>query len=104
MLKRIGNNANWQDIKRKLEEEVYSPIATEVHAASDLHRKQRPDQTLQEYIQNFTDLTEKAMGIDPANITNHVIIFLFIKTCTTKTSDNEYLVQRWSMHKWTHLN
>ena len=77
-MKRIGNNTNWQDIKRKLEE-VYSPIATEVHAASDLHQQQRPDEALQEYIQNFMDLTEKAMGIYPANITNHVIIFLFIK-------------------------
>ena len=36
MLERIGNNTNWQDIQRKLEE-VYSPLATELHAASDLH-------------------------------------------------------------------
>ena len=34
---------------------------------------------LQEYIQSFTDLTEKAIGAYPANITNRVIIFLFIK-------------------------
>ena len=46
---------------------------------SDLHQKQRPDDALQEYIQCFTDLAEKAMVIDPANITNHVIIFLFVK-------------------------
>ena len=39
MLKRIGRDRNWQDIKKKLEE-MYSPIATEVHIASDLHRKQ----------------------------------------------------------------
>ena len=39
MLKRIGNDLSWQDIKRKLEE-VYSPIAMKVHAASDLHRKE----------------------------------------------------------------
>ena len=32
----------------------------EVHTASDLHRKQWPDETLHEYIQNFMDLTEKA--------------------------------------------
>ena len=56
MLKIIGSNHSWQDIKQKLE--VYSPTATEVQAASDLHRKQWPDQTLQEYSQNFTDLTE----------------------------------------------
>ena len=52
--------------------------------ASDLHHKQRPDETLQEYIQNFTDLTEKAMGIDPGKITKHVIIFLFTKNLYNK--------------------
>ena len=44
MLKRIGNNANGQGIKRNWEE-VYSPITTEIHAASDLHQKQRQDET-----------------------------------------------------------
>ena len=39
MLKGIENDLSWQEIKKKLEE-VYSPIAMEVHAASDLHRKQ----------------------------------------------------------------
>ena len=38
MLKRIGNNLSWQEIKWKLE--VYSPIITDVHTATDLHRKQ----------------------------------------------------------------
>ena len=57
MLKQIGNNTNWQDIKGKLEE-VYSLIAMEVHAASVLHRKQRPGETLQKYMHNFTGLTE----------------------------------------------
>ena len=57
MLKRLGNDIDWHEIKTKLV--VYSPIATEVHAASDAHCKQQPDETLQECIQNFTDLTEK---------------------------------------------
>ena len=39
MLKRMGNDNSWQEIKGKLEE-VYSPIATEVHAASHIHRKE----------------------------------------------------------------
>ena len=39
MLKRMGNDLSWPGIKWKLEE-VYSPIATEVHATSDLHKKQ----------------------------------------------------------------
>ena len=72
MLKRMGNDLSKQEIKQKLEE-LYSPVPTEVHATSDLHRKPCPDETLQEYIQNCTDVTEKAMGADPANITNRVI-------------------------------
>ena len=78
MLKRKGNYLSWQDIKWKWEE-VYSPIAMEVHTASDLHRKQWPDENLQEYIQDLTELIEKAMDVDPAYITNRVIIFLFIQ-------------------------
>ena len=35
MLRRLDNNADWQEIKKKLE--VFSPKATEVHTASDLH-------------------------------------------------------------------
>ena len=68
---------------------MYSLIPTEVHAASDLHHKQRPDETLQEYIQNFTDLTEQALGTDPANITNREIIFLLVKTYLIKTLEND---------------
>ena len=54
MLKRLGNDLEWHKIETKLEE-VFSPIATKVQAASNLHHKQWPDKTLQEYIQNFTD-------------------------------------------------
>ena len=57
-------------------------MATEIHKSSDLHHKQRPDDTLQE-------LTEKAMGIDPANIINRVIIFLFFKILRNKD------IRRW---------
>ena len=48
--------------------EVNSPITTGLHAAGDLHRKQWLDKTLQEYIQNFEDLPEKTMEVDPTNI------------------------------------
>ena len=44
MLKRLDNNLDWHEIKRKLEK-VYSPMATEVHTASAVHCKQRPDVT-----------------------------------------------------------
>ena len=38
MLKRMGGDKSYHEIRKT--EEVYSPIPTEVHAASDLHRKQ----------------------------------------------------------------
>ena len=38
-----------------------------------------PEKTFQGYIQKLTDLIEKALGTDPGNITNRVIIFLFVK-------------------------
>ena len=57
----MGSDLRWQEIKWKLEE-MYSPIATEVHTASNPHRKHCPDKILQEYIQKCMDLTEKAMG------------------------------------------
>ena len=81
-LKRLGNGLDWHEIERKLE--VYSPIAMDVHATSDLHHKKQPDKTLHEYIQNFTDLTEEVLGTDPANITNRLIIFLFVKNLYNK--------------------
>ena len=49
-----------------------------------LHRKQKLDETWQEYIPNFTGLTEKAIGGDPANITNRVTMLLFIKNLYNK--------------------
>ena len=61
-----------------------SPIAIEVHTASAQPSKLWPDETLQEFIQNFTDLREKALQTDPANITNRVIIFLFVRNLYNK--------------------
>ena len=83
MLKQMGGARSWPEIRKKLEE-VYSPITTEVHAASDLHRKQWPDETFQKYIHDYTDLTEKTIRVDLANITKRVIIFLFIKNLCNK--------------------
>ena len=47
MLKRMNRDRNWQGIKKKLEA-MYSSIAAVVHTVSYLHRKQRPDERLQE--------------------------------------------------------
>ena len=58
MLERSCNDLDWHEIKGKTEK-VSSFIATEVHTTGNLHHKQRPDENLQEYIQNVTDLTER---------------------------------------------
>ena len=39
MFQRLGDDLDWLEIKRKLEE-VSSPIVTKVHVTSDLHHKQ----------------------------------------------------------------
>ena len=83
----MGNDIIWQEIKWKLEE-VCSPIAKEVPAASNLYRKQWPYKTLQEYIQNFKTLTENAMTAEPANVTNKVIFYHSSKTSITMTYEN----------------
>ena len=83
MLQTMGKARRWHEIRKKLEV-LYSFIATDIHGVNDLHRKQCPDGTLHGYIQNFTDLTNKAMGINPANIKNRAIIFLFIKNLYNK--------------------
>ena len=79
----MGGDRSWPEIKKELEE-VYSPFVTEVHAASDPHGNHQTDKTLKEYTQKFTDLTEKALGVDPANIMNSVINFLLIKNLCNK--------------------
>ena len=68
MLKTIDRDRNWS--KKKTLEEVYSSIATEVHAASNLHRKQQLHDIFQDYIKNYRLNRKKNMGVDPANITN----------------------------------
>ena len=49
--------------------------------------KQRPDETLQDFIKKFTDLSKKAMEIDPANNTVY-LYFCLSKNCVIRTLDN----------------
>ena len=53
--------------------EVYSTIAMEVHTASDLHQKQRPDETFLESIQNFTNLNEKEWELTQLTLLSNYI-------------------------------
>ena len=55
------------DLKQKLQEE-YSMVATEYHAATDLLKKQRPSESLQDYIVYWTELCQCIMKIDSSTI------------------------------------
>ena len=82
MLKRLDNDLDWYEMRGKLEE-VYSPIATKVSLLVT-YTINRGRQNFAQIHLNVTDLTEKAMGTDPAIVTNRVIIFLFIKNLFNK--------------------
>ena len=49
MISQIPSNRAWSELKRKLQE-VNSLVATDVHAATDLLRKQCANESLQNYI------------------------------------------------------
>ena len=79
ILKRMGRDKNWQDIRRKLEE-VYS-----TNCAKSTYSQWFTQKTvIRQNIQNFMDLTEKDLGVDPAPITNWVILFLFSRNLYNK--------------------
>ena len=59
-------------------------VATEYHAATDLLRKQRPNESLQDYITYWTEMCHCSMKMDPSTINNKLVIILFVKICTTK--------------------
>ena len=61
------SNTVWSKLKRKLKE-VYSSVATDVHTATDLLRKQCADELLQDYIAYWTEMCHKSMKHDPMNI------------------------------------
>ena len=82
MLKRIGNKANWQEIKRKLED-VYS---LQPHKYTMLVTYTKNKDQRKHYRNTCKILWTwlKSNGSYSANITNCVIIFLFIKNVYNK--------------------
>ena len=54
-------------------------VATEYHAATDVLRKQRSSESLQDYIVYCTEVCHHSMMIDPSTINNKLVIALFIK-------------------------
>ena len=73
----------WSELKRRLQE-AYSFVETDVHAATDLLRKQHADGLLQDYITYWTEMCHRSMKCDPTNIDKKLAIVLFIKNLYNK--------------------
>ena len=83
MISQTPNQYCMKQIKRRLQE-VYSFVATDVHVATDLLRKQHADESLHDYIVYWTGMCHSGMKCDPANIDNKLVIVLFIKNFYNK--------------------
>ena len=78
MISQCPNKTPWDDMKCKLQE-VYSVVAMEYHAVTDLLRKQRPNESLQDYIVYWTEMCHNSMKMDPSTIKDKLVIVLFVK-------------------------
>ena len=83
MISQAPSNTVWSKLKRRLQE-VYSFVATDVHAATDLLRKQHADESLQDYIAYWTKMCHRSMKYHPTSIDNKLVIVLFIKNLYNK--------------------
>ena len=86
MISQCPNETPWDDLKCKLQE-MYSMVATEYHTATDLLRKQRPNESLQYYITYWTEMCHCSMKMDLSTFSNKL-------TCTTKKCLEELQVPR----------
>ena len=68
----------WDDLKCKLQE-VYLMVAMKYHASTDLLRKQRPNEFLQDYIAYWMEMCHCSLKMDPSMIINKLDIILKIK-------------------------
>ena len=91
MISQCPKETAQDDLKCKLQE-VHLMVATEYHAATDLLRKQRPSESLQDYITYWTEMCHRSMKRDPSTINNKLVIILLVKICTTKKFLGEWQV------------
>ena len=83
MISETTSNTTWSKLKRKLKE-VYSFVATDLDAATDLLRKQSANKSLQDYIVYWTEMCHQSMKHDPMTIDDKLMIVLFIKNLNIK--------------------
>ena len=58
-------------------QEAHAPYPVKLSAITYMFRKQKADETLQDYIQYFIDQTEKALGCHPIDVTKYIYYVLF---------------------------
>ena len=75
MISQCPHETPWDNLKHKLQE-VYSLVATEYHAATDLLRKQRPNESLQDYIAYCMEMCHHSIRMDQVN--NKLVLVLFV--------------------------
>ena len=83
MIQQYPSETQWNDLKCKLQE-VYSTEGMEYHAATDILRKQRPNESLQDYIAYWMEMCHHSMKMDPSMINNKLVIVLFLKNMYNK--------------------
>ena len=83
MIYQTPSNIAWSELRRKLQE-VYSLVAMNVDATTDLLRKQCANESLQDYFAYWTEMCHQSMRCDPITIDNKLIIILFIKNLYNK--------------------
>ena len=83
LISQCSSEMSWDDLKWKIQE-VYSMVSTEYHAATDLLRKQRLNESLQDYIAYWMETCHCSMKMDPSTINNKLVIVLLGKICTIK--------------------
>ena len=58
-------------------QEAHAPYPVKLSAITNMFRKQKADETLQDYIRHFIDQTETALGHHPMDVTKYIYYVLF---------------------------
>ena len=75
-LPRVDRSKLWESIKKMLQE-THAPYLVKLSTTTNMFRKQKADETLQDYIQCFIDQTETALGHHPVDVTKYIYYALF---------------------------
>ena len=75
-LSRVDRPKQWNSIKKMLQE-AHAPYPVKLSTITNMFRKQKADETLQDYIQYFIDQTETALGHHPIDVTKYIYCILF---------------------------